>query len=173
MTGHTAGVSTAHDHSHGHAGHADRTDGERVSIDDLVDDLRSSGQRATTARRAVLEQLLEAGDEHVSAEELARRVGTEHPAIALSTIYRTLESLVDAGLISPARFPGQSATYHLTDDVHHHAVCTSCGRTFSLAPEVFAPVTERLLRDFSFRADPQHLTISGRCELCSDPDGPA
>ena len=44
------------------------------TIDDLVDELRARGQRATVARRAVLEALLEAGDAHLTADELAPRV---------------------------------------------------------------------------------------------------
>lgn len=161
--GHTAGVS----HHDGVERPSDESVDTHVSIDDLMVELRSSGQRATTARRAVLEQLLEAGDTHLTADELAQRVGEQHPAIHLSTIYRTLESLDEAGLISPARFADHSATYHLTDDVHHHAVCTQCGRTFSLAPAVFQPVAEQLLAEFGFVAVPQHLTIHGQCGDCA------
>ena len=140
---------------------------EPVTIDELLEQLRGRGQRATTARRAVLEELLAAGEGHLAAEELARRIQTRHPAIHLSTIYRTLDALTDAGIISLARFGDQPATYHLTTDVHHHAVCTACGSTLNLDPAVFEPVRRRLLRDHGFHADPHHLTIAGLCRRCS------
>ena len=95
------------------------------------------------------------------------RVGAEHPSIHLSTIYRTLDALDEAGLISPARIEGHSATYHLTDDVHHHAVCSSCGRTLSLPASLLEPLSARILDEFDFHADPRHLTINGLCSDCA------
>lgn len=141
----------------------------QVTIDDLMVELRSAGQRATTARRAVLEELLAAGDNHLAADELARRVGARHPTIHLSTIYRTLDVLTDAGIITLARFADQPATYHLTGDIHHHAVCSRCGATVSFPPSVLEPVRRSLLRDFDFHADPHHLTIAGLCGRCATP----
>lgn len=143
------------------------SDTPRRSIDELMQELRHRGHRATTARRAVLEELLAAGDTHLSAEELAARVGAAHPSIHLSTIYRTLDALDEAGLISPARIDGHSATYHLTDDVHHHAVCSNCGRTLSLPASLLEPLSARILDEFDFHADPRHLTIRGLCSDCA------
>ena len=137
------------------------------TIDDLIDQLRARGQRSTTARRAVLVQLLEAGDTHLTAEELARRIHTDHPAIHLSTVYRTLDALTDADIIIVARFGDQPVTYHLKSDVHHHAVCVTCGDTLNLPPGVLEPVRRRLLRDYGFEADPRHLTITGTCARCA------
>jgi Fur family ferric uptake transcriptional regulator len=136
-------------------------------VEDLLDELRRSGQRATTARRAVLEVLVAAGDGHLSADELTRRVRADHPAIHLSTIYRTLEALAEAGLLTPAPFADQPTTYHLRADVHHHAVCTDCGATINLPPSVLASLRRSLLADHGFHADPHHLTITGRCRSCS------
>lgn len=137
------------------------------SIDDLVAELRAHGQRATVARRAVLEALLEAGDDHLTADELAPRVRERHPAIHLSTVYRTLDALTDANVIVPARFADRPATYHLASDRHHHAVCSRCGATISLPVGVLDPVRRRLLRDHGFHADPSHLTIHGLCRECA------
>jgi Fur family ferric uptake transcriptional regulator len=119
-----------------------------LSTDDLVELLRQRGQRITTARRAVLDELVRAGDRHLGADELARRVQKRHPAIHLSTIYRTLDALADADIISVARFADQPVTYHLIDDVHHHAVCTRCGATLNLPAAVVEPLRRRLRRDY-------------------------
>lgn len=138
------------------------------TVDELLDELRRAGQRTTTARRAVLEELLAAGDHHLTADELARRVRARHPAIHLSTIYRTLDALTDAGLLTPAPFADQPTTYHLHSDVHHHAVCTNCGETLVLPPSALRSLRHRLLADHGFHADPQHLTITGRCRRCAE-----
>lgn len=142
-------------------------DGPTLTIDDLMVQLRSAGLRATTARRAVLEALLAAGATHLSADELAQRIHTDHPAIHLSTVYRTLESLADAGLLNLARFHDSPVTYHLAVDVHHHAVCTSCGETLNLPAAVLSPVVRDLAKRYGFVAEPKHLTILGLCAACS------
>lgn len=138
-----------------------------ITLEDLVAELRDRGQRATTARRAVLAEILAAGDTHLSAEDLARRIQRQHPAIHLSTVYRTLDALTEAGLIAVARFRDQPVTYHLAVDVHHHALCTNCGATINLPPGALDPLRRRLRRDHGFRADPRHLTIPGVCERCA------
>ena len=138
-----------------------------ATIDDLIAQLRRRGQRATTARRAVLAELLDAGDLHLSAEELAERIHAQHPNVHLSTVYRTLDSLSDAGLVTVARFNDRPVTYHLTVDVHHHAVCTTCGAVINLPPAAVAALGEHLLRTYGFHAEPSHLTIPGRCARCA------
>jgi Fur family ferric uptake transcriptional regulator len=157
---------THHREAHAH-GQSSSPGEPPTTIEDLTAELRRRGQRVTTARRAVLEQLLRAGDTHLSADELATAVRAQHPEIHLSTIYRTLDALDEAGLIARAPFDEQSTSYHLTDDVHHHAVCGSCGRTLSLPPELLEPLTRSLLADYGFHADPRHLTIDGRCDRCA------
>ncbi len=149
------------------SGHTPIVAPPRRSLDDLVDELRARGQRVTVARRAVLETLLEAGDDHLTADELAPRVRENHPAIHLSTVYRTLDTLAEAGVIVLARFRDRPATYHLAADRHHHAVCTRCGTAINLPIGVLDPVRRRLLREHGFHADAHHLTIPGLCRDCA------
>lgn len=137
-----------------------------ASVEDLVARMQAEGLRATTARRAVLSEIVAADSVHLTADELARRIQAEHPAIHLSTVYRTLESLTTAGLLSIARFRDEPVTYHLSDDVHHHAVCTECGTTLDLPADVLDPLRRGLEREHGFVADPHHLTIPGRCARC-------
>jgi Fur family transcriptional regulator, ferric uptake regulator len=143
--------------------------GDTERVDELLSRLRAAGQRSTTARRAVLAEIVGAGSVHLTAEDLARRIEAEHPDIHLSTIYRTLDALTEAGIISVARFRDEPVTYHLTDDVHHHAVCTTCGTTLDLPPGILDPVRRKLADDYGFHAEPHHLTIVGTCDSCSHP----
>lgn len=141
-----------------------------ITVDDLVDELRARGQRVTTARRAVLGELIAAGDLHLNVDELAQRINLRHPDVHLSTVYRTLDALCDAGLITEARFADQPATYHLASDHHHHAVCRECGATINLPAKTFDQLARRLEREYGFHADPHHLTIPGRCATCAARD---
>jgi Fur family ferric uptake transcriptional regulator len=142
--------------------------GGALGIDSLIAELRRKGQRSTTARRAVLEQLLAAGDAHLGVDELAARVAAEHPSVHLSTIYRTLDALEEVGLVTRAPLGDHPASYHLTHDVHHHAVCSECATVLNLAPSMFEDVWLRLQEESGFRADPHHLTIDGLCRDCAN-----
>jgi Fur family transcriptional regulator, ferric uptake regulator len=136
-------------------------------LDDLVARLRSSGERVTTARRLVLRALLDAGHDHLSAEQLAGEIQRTDPEVNLSTIYRTLDVLEAAGLVIRAGFgTGSVTTYHLVDDPHHHAVCDACGLVIDLPASSFDAVVRRLERDHGFAARPSHLTVRGRCRSC-------
>jgi Fur family ferric uptake transcriptional regulator len=87
--------------------------------------------------------------------------------VHLSTIYRTLESLEEAGVLRQARLADGPVSYHLEADEHHHAVCSACGAVISLPAGAFTPVVRALKREHGFVAEPRHLTIGGRCADCA------
>lgn len=136
-------------------------------LDDLLDRLRAGGARITPARRQVLQTLVEAGSDHLTAEQIASRIHRTSPDLHVSTIYRTLDFLEESGVVVRAGFGDGAATYHLAGDHHHHAVCEVCGTTIELADSTFAGVVRKLARDHGFVAAPRHLTISGRCRRCA------
>jgi Fe2+ or Zn2+ uptake regulation protein len=133
----------------------------------LLDRVRASGGRITPARRAVLEVLVEAGSDHLSADEIAERVHASAPQVHLSTVYRNLDSLEEAGVLRRARLGDGPASYHLAADEHHHAVCDRCGVVIRVPAEAFAPVVDALAREHGFRAEPRHVTIDGLCATCA------
>jgi Fe2+ or Zn2+ uptake regulation protein len=149
-----------------------------ATLDEMLEILRQRGDRITMARRAVLEELIDAPDSHLSADALAERIHRRYPDIHLSTVYRTVEFLTQAGLLTEVHVGHGPSSYHFAADSHHHAVCDRCGREVELPADLFEPVTSRLRRDYGFEADPSHLTISGRCADCqaevdADPRPPA
>jgi len=74
--------------------------------------LRAEGGRSTVQRRAIVTALLGA-PRHVTAEELADSIHREHPEIATTTIYRTLDALERQGLVQHAHLGHGPAVYHL------------------------------------------------------------
>lgn len=144
------------------------------AIDAVLDLLRARGQRITSARSAVIETLAHIGG-HPSAEELCRRVREHHPTIHRATVYRTLETLSDLGVVTHIRIGDGASTYHLTLDSevpsHLHAQCRNCGRIVDLPGDLLSPVVERLARDEDFELDPARVALSGRCRGCRDATG--
>ena len=85
--------------------------------------LDAAGQRYTSGRRALVDRL----------------VGLTGPAgidavrggLPLSSVYRNLTVLEEAGVVRRVPGPGDSALYELAEDLtehHHHLHCQNCGR---------------------------------------------
>ena len=138
------------------------------TMDELIDELRADGHRVTTARRAVLQEVLDAGDRHLSAEDLAELIRRRQPDVHLSTVYRTVDLLESAGILTQVHVGHGPGTYHLAHDRHHHAVCDSCGQVVEVSAALLAPVVDQLDRQIGFAARPRHLTINGTCARCRE-----
>ncbi len=80
--------------------------------------IRAKGIKATPQRLLVYEVLEESG--HATIDEIAKKVQATNPCITLSTIYRILDSLCKAGLVSLLNHPGGKSFYDITPTVHHH-----------------------------------------------------
>ena len=88
------------------------------------------GLRRTAPRIAVL-ATLELVDGHLSVAEIHRRLLESNPADGpppdLATVYRTVTTLVELGVLHALSVEGGVSTYGLAEEPHHHAVCTRCG----------------------------------------------
>jgi Fe2+ or Zn2+ uptake regulation protein len=135
-------------------------------LEEILGRLRERGGRVTMPRRAIITALLEA-DDHVTADALVDAVRTAQPEIHLSTVYRTVETLTELGVINHVHLGHGPAVYHLTDDAHHHLVCDDCGAIIELPKDVFDALGRRVERDYGFRLDAHHFALGGRCRNCT------
>jgi Fur family ferric uptake transcriptional regulator len=137
-----------------------------VRLERALSLLRARRGRVTTARRAVLAALLDRGD-HVTADELADDVRARHPEVHLSTVYRSLDAFERLGVVTHVHLGHGRATYHLVDELHHHAVCEGCGAVVELPDDLLGAVAERVHREFGFEVEAHHFALSGRCASCA------
>ena len=110
----------------------------------------AEGRRITTARRLVIE-LLARTSEHLTADDLATRVHDAHPEIHLSTVYRTLDSLHEWGLVEHVHQPHGPSFFHLAG-AHRHLVCEQCGRIHDVPAAEFDVLVEPDTRAVRLRA---------------------
>ena len=85
----------------------------------MLNTVRAHGLRVSTARRLVLEALIDAG-EPLTAEELAG-------AADLASTYRNLETLETIGLVRHVHLGHGPGRYELTGRSAGWATCESCG----------------------------------------------
>jgi Fur family ferric uptake transcriptional regulator len=136
------------------------------TVDEILGVLRESGGRVTTARRATVETLLANADHHVSAEEIVAQVRARHSDVAESTVYRTLATLEDLGIITHMHLGHGPATFHLSDRAHRHLVCQNCHGIIETPADLYADLTAELERRYGFQARDEHFAISGVCRSC-------
>ena len=135
------------------------------SIDDVLGMLRERGGRVTTPRRVILTALLEAGD-HVTADDLTAAVQRRHPEVHQSTVYRTLETLAELGVVDHVHLGHGRAVFHLADERHQHLLCSSCGLVIEAPDDVVDDLARRLDDEYGFALDARHFALSGRCQAC-------
>lgn len=131
------------------------------TVDEILDRVRRAGGRVTTARRLVIETLL-AAPEHVSADDIAASVQREHPEVHLSTVYRTLESLEELGIVRHTHVGHGAATYHV-GPLHQHLVCETCGAVVDVPAAALDGLASQLRDEYGFDLHVGHFALLGRC----------
>ena len=124
------------------------------------------GARPTRQRRAVA-AALGSFDDFRSAQEIHDLLRRNGETVGLSTVYRTLQALADAGDVDMLRTEEGEAIYRRCSTTHHHhLVCRSCGRTV----EVEGPTVERwadsVASEHGFTDVSHTLEIFGTCPSC-------
>jgi Fur family ferric uptake transcriptional regulator len=102
----------------------------------------------------------------VTAVDLLRSLRRERPDFPESTVYRTLERLVEVGALTRIEVDGGPAVHHLATSSHHHVSCERCGRVFGVDSSLLDPVSERLRTHHGFLLRPDAVTLPGRCVDC-------
>lgn len=104
-----------------------------------VDELKSSGLKATLPRIKILEVFQKTSQRHMTAEDVYRALLAEQADIGLATVYRVLMQFEQAGLLSRSNFESGKSVFELNQGQHHdHLVCLTCGRV----EEFFDPAIE-------------------------------
>lgn len=128
--------------------------------------LRARGFRMTPQRMAILHVLHHAGT-HLSPGEIYKRSRRDFPGITEPTVYRTLEFLVENGLVRPSQSSSGHFTYQIARDDHHHIICRTCGKEVEVEHSLLRSLYRNLERASGFIKINSHLTFLGICPDCS------
>ena len=125
------------------------------------------GRRLTRQRLLIWNTLLDAQGSHLSAADVAVAVRARDAELHQATIYRTLETLVDDGLLLRTDLGADRSYYELpSDHRHHHLVCTQCGTVVHVHDDTLVETLDgvKAITGFSFTDE---LTLPGRCASCA------
>jgi Fur family ferric uptake transcriptional regulator len=125
------------------------------------------GQRATRQRAAVA-SLLNQIEDFRSAQDLHEELRRRGEGIGLTTVYRTLQSLSDAGEVDMLRTDTGEAMYRrCSSHHHHHLVCRHCGHTVEVEGPAVERWAERVAAENGFAQLSHTVEIFGSCASCT------
>ncbi|MCB1997760.1 MAG: ferric iron uptake transcriptional regulator [Burkholderiaceae bacterium] len=129
-----------------------------------VEELKSSGLKATLPRIKILEVFQQAERRHMTAEDVFKALLADGSDIGLATVYRVLMQFEQAGLLSRSNFESGKSVFELNEGQHHdHLVCLNCGRV----EEFFDPEIEARQRAVAetrgFQLQEHSLALYANC----------
>lgn len=136
--------------------------------------LKKAGLRVTPQRLAIM-AYMRGSKAHPSPEMTYAALKPANPSLSLNTVYQTLRSLEEAGLVQ--RVGALENVYRYDADVspHAHLVCVTCGRVDDTNGQI-APLLEDLLRKGSARTDwdvkALDASFFGLCPDCRKAEAP-
>jgi len=122
--------------------------------------------RSTRQRTAVAE-LLGGLSDFRSAQDIHHLLRTAGDGIGLSTVYRTLQTLAEAGEVDVIQTADGESVYRKCSDVHHHhLVCRDCGHTIEVAGPAVERWADKMADEHGFSEVSHALEIFGLCADC-------
>jgi len=132
--------------------------------------LARAGRRLTASRRAVMQVLLEAAVP-LSPQAIYERARPLHPPLGLVTVYRTLDVLVELGLLRRVHRDGGCHGYVLASPGHSHTIlCRGCGQAVEFpGGEDLDGLVAQVQQATGFRVEGHLLQLVGLCPACRSP----
>lgn len=134
----------------------------------LQSGLRENHRKLTRSRRVVLDIIAQA-NQHLTPAEIYRRAKAKYPQLGLTTVYRTLDLLVELGYIQRVHFAEGCHSYATVARPHgHHLVCSVCGRAEEFQDCDLDPLVKSLQTKTGYTIDVHVLELMGRCPECKN-----
>jgi Fur family ferric uptake transcriptional regulator len=128
--------------------------------------LSERGFRETGARRAIVETVLNK-DGQFNARQLHQEL--QRWGVGRATVFRTLDLLVELGVLNRLHTDDRCSAYIVcADRHHHHLVCERCGAVQEISDARIERAVRSMAVDAGFRAREHHLEIVGVCGVCQE-----
>ncbi len=136
-----------------------------------IDELKSTGLKATLPRLKILEIFQAGKQRHMTAEDVFRVLLEDRSDIGLATVYRVLTQFEQAGLLNRSNFESGKAVYEINEGQHHdHLVCLDCGKV----EEFYDAEIEKRQHDVAdakgFKIADHSLSIYAHCTKTACPN---
>ncbi|MFY0673726.1 MAG: transcriptional repressor [Bacteroidia bacterium] len=133
------------------------------SVADIQQRLKDGGLKATQQRIVILRTLVNSGI-HPTIDWLFENIKDDNPAISLATVYKTMETLVDAEIVKKVKSEDGKTRFEGNLDNHNHIYCEQTGRIFDFQD----PELQQLIQNYlankqftNFKVEDVQLQVNG------------
>ncbi len=128
----------------------------------------SATRTRATRQRAAVSSILDEIDDFRSAQDIHAILRSRGDSVGLTTVYRTLQSLADAGKVDVLRTgDGESVYRRCSTSHHHHLVCRNCGRTVEVEGPAVERWAEKVGAEHGFVRVTHNVEVFGTCPDCA------
>ncbi len=130
--------------------------------------LEKKGCKFTNERAAILREVF-SNHGHFDPEDLFFEIRKKGMKASRASVYRTLQLLLECGLVEQVERVDKHAHYeHTFGHKHHdHLICVKCGRVMQIYSEKLEQLQKNLCKKEKFRCVSHTLEMRGYCEKCS------
>jgi len=121
--------------------------------------------KLTHQRLLIFSEMMSSHD-HPSAEAVHQRLQEKIPTIAIDTVYRTLATFDELGIIKKLHVMGERALFESNLERHHHFVCTRCKGVEDIYWPEFDNTTLPEETGSMGKIQSRHLELRGTCNRC-------
>lgn len=131
------------------------------------EDLKQSGLKNTKSRKAIIDILIQS-DQPITAEQIYLNLKEIKTEINLSTVYRTLETLDNKGLVTKLSIMDDDRMFFEYNKMEHrhYLVCTSCKKIVTIHGCPLTSYEEELEKETDFDIVGHKLYLYGYCSDC-------
>lgn len=142
---------------------------DQPKIEYLLNELEAAGKRSTPQRYAVCQALVEHGG-HPTVAEVFERVRNTFPMISQATVYNTIDTLTELGLVHKLEIANDEHTHYDLDLTPHiNMVCPRCGRITDVHNATVDTLLDAVQQSSGHRlCRPFALVLYGVCPECQE-----
>lgn len=121
-----------------------------------------------TRQRDAVAEVVFSSDDHLSVETIDRLLRDRGERVGTATIYRTLDVLVQSGLVRAHDFGEGFKRYEAMTPhaAHGHLVCVRCGRVAEFANDRLERMLPIIADEQAFEHQRHRVEIYGVCRDC-------
>ena len=134
----------------------------KIKFEDLLNELKIKKIRLSHQRLKVLEYLV-LNQCHPTVEQIYSGLHEEVPTLSKTTVYNTLNSLTEAGLVRVINIEDNETRYDINTDNHGHFKCESCKEIYDFNIDINSFESSEL-KDFTI--NDKNVYFKGVCPQC-------
>jgi Fur family transcriptional regulator, peroxide stress response regulator len=126
---------------------------------------RRHGLPVTLQRKVILESVLQRTD-HPTADQIYEAVRDRIPQLSRTTVYRTLETFLDLGVLRRVQYSGMTGRFDKEIRRHHHLICERCGIIIDIDDDGLDRISLSPKKLQGFEVNDFSVHFSGVCSKC-------